>query len=42
MEAPRTFNLNFERSPMCSGNNGSEYCKGNVQGTFGDAAKVLE
>jgi hypothetical protein len=39
---PRTFNLDFERSPTCNGNNGSEYCKGNVQSTFGDAAMVLE
>jgi hypothetical protein len=39
---PRKLNLDFERSPNCSGNNGSEYCKGNVHGTFGDAASVLE
>ncbi len=39
---PRTFNLDFERSPTCSGNDGSEYCKGNVHGAFGDAAMVPE
>jgi hypothetical protein len=39
---PRTFNLDFERSPTCGGNNGSEYCKGNVHSTFGDAAIVAE
>ena len=38
----RTFNWAFERSPTCSGNNGSEYCKGDVHGTFGDAASVVE
>ncbi len=37
---PRTFSLNFERSPTCSGNNGSEYCKGNIVSTFGDAVMV--
>ena len=39
---PRTFNLDFERSPTCSGNNGSEYCQGNVHSTFGSAALKLE
>ena len=39
---PRTFNLDFERSPTCNGNDGSEYCKGNVHSTFGDAARVSE
>ncbi|HEY3668253.1 MAG TPA: hypothetical protein VGL19_19755 [Polyangiaceae bacterium] len=38
---PRTLNLDFERSPKCSGNNGSEDCRGNVHSTFGDAMRGL-
>ena len=41
-DGPRTFDLYFERSPLCSGNSGSESCKGRVHSTFGDALPVLE
>jgi len=39
---PRMFDLDFERSLTCSGNAGSEYCKNDVRGPFGDAARLLE
>jgi len=39
---PRTFNWDFERSPKCTGNDGSVNCKGNAHGTFGDAVPVPE
>ncbi|HEY1535726.1 MAG TPA: hypothetical protein VGF76_17015 [Polyangiaceae bacterium] len=39
---PRIFNWDFERSPKCTGNDGSVDCKGNAHGTFGDAMRVPE